>query len=262
MPTNFGILSQIQTPQAQVVRAPMVPGITPQQISGALGSILQKPDQSGAQTPYSAPVVPPGSPTAIAGQSVLPTPTSGIPQQPQAPGTLPSLTDIYHNAATQLGAGSHSPTMAKYLQKANPGLDPNTTPWCAGFVNSVLNASGAKGTGSLAAKSYLNYGTKTDQPTKGDIVVFNDLTGQNRPSHGHVGFVDHIDQKTGTVTVLGGNQGGAVSVKTYPLSKVAGFRVPPTGQEVQQYAQQNNIQDPKQLADVPNQINSQDQAEQ
>jgi uncharacterized protein (TIGR02594 family) len=164
---------------------------------------------------------------------------------------------IFNNALKELGMNASDPTLGSYLAKANPGLDPTQTPWCAGFVGSVLNASGTKGTGSLAAKSYLNYGQPVDAKTAstGDIVVFNDLTGRNDPAHGHVGFVQSIDAKNGMVRVLGGNQSGGVNIKEYPLTSVAGFRRPPTGQQIADTAQQNGIQTPGQLANLPNQIN-------
>lgn len=158
---------------------------------------------------------------------------------------------LYDTASQLLGQREGNPALSSYLQKANPNLDPSQTPWCAGFVGSVLGANGIKGTGSLAAKSYLNFGKPTDAPTRGDIAVFNRT---NNPNLGHVGFVDSVDAQRGVVRVLGGNQGNSVSIKEYPLSQVAGFRVPPTGQQVQQFGQQRGL-NPAQVSEVPNQIN-------
>lgn len=156
---------------------------------------------------------------------------------------------LYDTASQLLGKGQNDPQIQQYLQKVNPGLDPRQTPWCAGFVGSVLGANGIKGTGSLAAKSYLKWGQATDSPTTGDLVVFNDLTGKNDPVHGHVGFYAGKDSK-GNILTLGGNEGHQVAVKAYPASQVAGFRVPPTGDQVQKIAQSNNIQTPQQLANI------------
>lgn len=173
----------------------------------------------------------------------------------QAPGMFNTdlNKNIFTSASKYQGLREGDQTLGSYLQKANPGLDPSVTPWCAGFVGSVLNANGIKGTGSLAAKSYLNYGQDTKQPSRGDIAVFNDMSGRNDPNHGHVGFVDSIDTQRGMVRVLGGNQGDTVSIKEYPLSSVAGFRVAPSGQQVQGFAQQNGIQSPDQLASLTKQ---------
>lgn len=157
---------------------------------------------------------------------------------------------IFNNAMKQYGMKEGDPTLMHYLAKANPGLNPASTPWCAGYVGSVLNASGLKGTGSLSARSYLNYGQPTSNPTQGDIVVFKDLTGRNDPNHGHVGFVSKIDEKSGMVYTLGGNEDNSVTVKPYPMSQVLGFRTPPSGQQVQQVAEKSGIQSPQQLAQI------------
>jgi hypothetical protein len=59
-----------------------------------------------------------------------------------------------------------------FFREANQQLDPEKTAWCAAFVNAVLAANGVKGTGSLAAKSFLNFGKDdTKSPQRGDIVV-------------------------------------------------------------------------------------------
>ena len=108
-------------------------------------------------------------------------------------------------------------------------INPATTPWCARFANAVLAASGQKGTGSDMARSFLNYGTKVD-PAKakpGDIIVF--PRGSSKV-FGHVGFVESVNAKDGTVRVLGGNQGGSaqkgggVTVQSFPLSRALGVR--------------------------------------
>lgn len=202
------------------------------------------------------------------GQAVTPNPQAQSPlmnasgaNNLMSLGNGPSLmakgnASIFNNALHQVGLKEGNPILDSYLQKANPGLNPAQTPWCAGFVGSVLNSSGLKGTGSLAAKSYLKYGQPIQTPSQGDIAVFNDMSGNNDPARGHVGFIDSIDPSRGVVKVLGGNQGNSISIKEYPMSAVAGFRRPPTGEQVQQFARQNSIQSPEQLSKLPNQINS------
>ena len=51
------------------------------------------------------------------------------------------------------------------------GVDPATVAWCAAFMNAVLDKSGSKGTGSLSARSFLDWGTATDNPGYGDVAV-------------------------------------------------------------------------------------------
>lgn len=152
--------------------------------------------------------------------------------------------DPYSTAQSFLGTDSktHAQTLSSFFQKSGQGkVDPQTTPWCAAFANSVFQSNGVKGTGSLAAKSFLNWGTPTSSPSKGDVVVFNSLTGAG-PTHGHVGFFDSIVSKNGQqyVHTLGGNQGGSVSYRDYPLSKVAGFRQPPSSNEIMAKTQQSS----------------------
>lgn len=104
-------------------------------------------------------------------------------------------------------------------------VDPEKTKWCAAFVNAVLAAGGVDGTGSLAAKSFLNYGKDdTSSPQRGDIVVLRTSAGE------HVGFLDSI-AANGSVSVLGGNTSNKVGTATYSASSVLGVRRPPTPAE-------------------------------
>lgn len=110
------------------------------------------------------------------------------------------------------------------FKTANIKLDPAKMAWCAAFVNAVLNSKGLPTSGSMAASSFKNYGTATNAPEKGDIVV---LKPQARGATGHVGFFEGFDAN-GNVRVLGGNQGkdGAVSKASFKRSDVVSFRRP------------------------------------
>lgn len=99
-------------------------------------------------------------------------------------------------------------------------VDPSTTPWCAAFVNTVLRANGQQGTGSLAARSFLNWGRPTNNPQQGDIVV---MSRGGDTSKGHVGFYMGRDSN-GNILVLGGNQGDAVNIKAVNPNSILGAR--------------------------------------
>lgn len=98
-------------------------------------------------------------------------------------------------------------------------IDPRRIPWCAAFVNKILELTGLEGTDSLMARSFLSLGERVKKPVRGDIVV---LTRGSNPASGHVGF--YMGEENGNVIVLGGNQQRAVRISHYPKSRVLGYR--------------------------------------
>lgn len=104
---------------------------------------------------------------------------------------------------------------------AGTKINPAKTAWCAAFVNSVLATAGDEGTGSLSARSFLNWGQSVDEPKQGDVVVF---SRGNSNVYGHVGF--YVGEDENNIMVLGGNQSGGrkVSISTYPKEKLIGIR--------------------------------------
>lgn len=139
-------------------------------------------------------------------------------------------------------AGQRGDLMSFFRQNGI-NVDPQMTAWCAAFVNAVLATNGIKGTGSLAARSFLNFGQDAgSNPQNGDIVV---LKRGNNDAQGHVGFFQGFDQR-GNVKVLGGNQGDKVSTQTFNRDDVLGFRRAPSfgqvateqAREAEQLAQQ------------------------
>lgn len=124
-----------------------------------------------------------------------------------------------------LSEGRDSGAIRKLLRDNGvKDINPDTVAWCAAYLDAMLGAGGMKQHGSLRAADYLGYGTPTDAPGRGDIAVFKPLA---RGSSGHVGIVDRVEN--GRVHYIAGNDGGAVSASSLPLSKVAGFRVPTPG---------------------------------
>lgn len=114
------------------------------------------------------------------------------------------------------------------FSEANQTLDPEKTAWCAAFVNAVLAANGVRGSGSLLASSFLNFG-KDDMrsPQKGDIAV---VKSSGSASGQHVGFVESVDAK-GNVRVLGGNTADKVGTGIYAKNEILAIRRPPTPSE-------------------------------
>jgi len=117
----------------------------------------------------------------------------------------------------------HNPVILEYFDAVGHGwVREDEVPWCAAFVGAVLEEAGHKGTGSLAARSYLNWGHKVDKPKYGDIVVF--WRGSKNGWQGHVGF--YVRETKDYIYCLGGNQGDSVNVSRYSKSKLLGYRRP------------------------------------
>lgn len=92
--------------------------------------------------------------------------------------------------------------------------------WCADFMNMVLRRSGIEATGSRAARSYLKYGKKIDEPRVGAIAVF--TRGKNG---GHIGIVRGTDG-AGNPIIVSGNHNNKVAEAVYPKSRVLAYVVP------------------------------------
>ncbi len=94
-------------------------------------------------------------------------------------------------------------------------------PWCSAFVGACLARANKPHTGSLVARSYLNYGKKLDEP---EINCIGIMKRGNSSWEGHVGFVVAFDKTS--VTLLGGNQKNSVSIQKFPRKSFIGFVVP------------------------------------
>lgn len=122
---------------------------------------------------------------------------------------------------------THSKAIGAFLKKsAGVSIDPAKTAWCAAFINGLMGATGREGTGKLNARSFLNYGTPTNKPTEGDIVV---IKRGNEAWMGHVGLYMGEVTKGGKkyIKILGGNQNNSVSIAEYPADRLLGYRKPP-----------------------------------
>lgn len=125
---------------------------------------------------------------------------------------------------TREGAGSgNNPRVQQYYRDAGSGWQPDSVPWCAAYVGAMLKRAGERPSGSLLARSYLAPWGMATAPKPGAIVVFS----RGAPPSGHVAFFLK-DNGNGTIQVVGGNQGDAVSRANYPKARVIGYRWPAT----------------------------------
>ena len=150
---------------------------------------------------------------------------------------VPGATEALSNAAKLVTlAGStigmnerdQRDAIMSYLADGGVNLDPATTAWCAAFVNGTLGQAGFKGTGSLAARSFANWGVEvTGEPAVGDIVVMSRGSDQSK---GHVGFYAGKDEN-GRPLILGGNQGDSVSIAAMDENTIITVRRAPSQQD-------------------------------
>lgn len=123
----------------------------------------------------------------------------------------------------EISGSKHNPKIIEWFDMVGHGwVKDDETAWCAAFVGAVLEEAGYKGTGSLAARSYLKWGKKVEKPSYGDIVVF--WRGSKNGWQGHVAF--YVKETANYVYVLGGNQSNSVNIARYPKSRVLGYRKP------------------------------------
>jgi uncharacterized protein (TIGR02594 family) len=100
-------------------------------------------------------------------------------------------------AMSHFGQEEHvdNAALSSYFKSQGLNVDPATTAWCAAFVNATLHEAGIKGTGSLAARSFYNWGKHTDTVQAGDIIV--------QPHH--VGIATGKFDERGRPQAVGGN---------------------------------------------------------
>jgi uncharacterized protein (TIGR02594 family) len=128
---------------------------------------------------------------------------------------------LKHLGLSEISGPKHEQTIIDMFAKVGHSwVKDDETAWCAAYTGATLIDAGLKATNKLNAKSYLDYGVKTEQPQPGDIVVF----WRVKPDtvYGHVGiFMDFFNE---SIWVLSGNQNNKVSIETYPKSRLLGFR--------------------------------------
>ena len=114
-----------------------------------------------------------------------------------------------------------NPRVIEYHKTTTLRATDDSVPWCSSFVNWCMKQAGIQGSGSAAARSWLNWGRKLDTPRNGCVVV---LRRGNNPNNGHVAF--YVGDGTSNIRLLGGNQGDQVKVSAFPKTMVLSYRWP------------------------------------
>jgi uncharacterized protein (TIGR02594 family) len=130
----------------------------------------------------------------------------------------------------ETAGATSTPLVLAMLKLDAAWVEDDQTAWCSAFVNFCCFVLGLPRSKSLAARSWLLVGTSiplTDARVGCDVVVLARGTGtQPGPevitASGHVGF--YAGQDATTVQLLAGNQGDAVSIASFPKTRILGIR--------------------------------------
>lgn len=119
------------------------------------------------------------------------------------------------------GSGSNRRIDA-YLRSVGVAAGDETA-WCSAFANWCMEQANIMGTGRANARSWLNWGDSClARPTYGAVTVL--WRGSRKGWQGHVAF--YVGKEGSNLLLLGGNQGNAVSIRTYAASRLLGYRWP------------------------------------
>lgn len=125
----------------------------------------------------------------------------------------------------------HNPLIGWMTSRLLPGVEDDETPWCGSFAETIAWMLHLPRPKSASARAWLAVGTPIDprDAYRGMCVAILKRGGGSQPgpevlkAPGHVGFFNRFDS-AGDIVLLGGNQGNAVSVATFPRSRLLGIR--------------------------------------
>lgn len=140
------------------------------------------------------------------------------------------LAQRYLGLREAAGATSN-PVVLAMLRLDASWVGGDETAWCSAFANWIAWNLRLPRSKSLAARSWLGVGTPVsvvDAEPANDVVILTRGEGQQpgpevMDASGHVGFFAGFDGGT-SVRVLGGNQGDAVTIAPFHVSRVLGVR--------------------------------------
>lgn len=118
---------------------------------------------------------------------------------------------------------SANPEIIEMYRLCGHKAQDDAVPWCAAFAGACLSLAGYKNSGSLAARSYENFGRNLHgAPERGAIVVF--PRGAANSGKGHVGFVERVEGDQ--IVYVSGNLSDMVKRDTRPKSEIIACRMP------------------------------------
>jgi uncharacterized protein (TIGR02594 family) len=133
------------------------------------------------------------------------------------------------------------PRIAGWLKKLGALWSDDATPWCGTACAAWMAAAGMPIPKHwYRARAWLDWGETLAAPALGCVVIY------ARTGGGHVGLVVGAN-KFGHLMTLGGNQGDAVSIRPFEMSRVLGYRWPagaadrPGGRSLPQFLSNGSV---------------------
>ena len=130
----------------------------------------------------------------------------------------------------EIAGTASNPQVLAMLQLDASWPKGDDVPWCSAFANYIAWLLRLPRSKSLMARSWLQVGTpiKIEEADAGNDIVILKRGGGDQPgpevisAPGHVGFFAGIEHDR--VLLLGGNQGDAVNISGFPVSRIIGVR--------------------------------------
>lgn len=132
----------------------------------------------------------------------------------------------YHGLR-EIPGSSHNADILKWWERLALPFKDDETPWCAGFVNAMIQQAGLPIVGKNRAAAlgwrWNGYGTRLNGPALGAVMS---MVRPGKPGSGHMTFVAGRDDRN-NIMGLGGNQGNKVSINPYdPYGRKAQYHWP------------------------------------
>lgn len=147
----------------------------------------------------------------------------------KASGKAPPWLNLAHShlGLREIVGRRHNSKIIEWWKKLGLPFRDDETPWCAGFMNRMVQKCNLKIPKKYRAAAlgwiWNGYGTKLPGPALGAIMM---IKRPGKPGSGHTTFVAGRDRK-GNIMGLGGNQGNKVSINPYnPTARSAVYYWP------------------------------------
>ena len=111
------------------------------------------------------------------------------------------------------GAAARPRIVEMYARAGHPEIKSDEVAWCSAALNAWMVETKLRGTGSLAARSWLAWGRAVDVHNTIPRGAVLDFRRGNSSWQGHVCLC--LEDRDGILTVIGGNQSDGVTIARY-----------------------------------------------